>query len=105
MTKGSLSRVTGSLADTVLPSCNTHAASWDYQEKYMQLPSSRYGYLLDTTQVEFLCRLYSMLYDVTVDCTDVFHTRWKYTSATINGEILGSINSRSVSNIAIWNRK
>ena len=74
----------------------------------MQLPSSRYGYLLDTTQVEFLSRLYSMLYDVTVDCTDLPHTCWKYTSATIKGKTLGSINTRSASSsniIAIWNRK
>ena len=32
-----------------------------------------------------------MLYDVSVDCVDLPHTYWKYTSATINGKSLGSI--------------
>ena len=38
----SLSRVAGSLADTILPCSDTTSDSWDYRDTHMQLPSSRY---------------------------------------------------------------
>ena len=104
----SSNRVAGSLADTISPCSDTTTDSWDYQESSMELPSSRYRYLLDTTQVQLLSYLYSKLFNVTPDCIDLPSVCWKYTSITFNGKNLGSFNTRSASSstiLAVWSKK
>ena len=97
------SHIVGSLADTISPSTTepTSTFFWDYQQS-VQLPSSHYKCLLDGVQIERLSALYSKLYDVPLQKVDLPFTCCKYKSVTINGKLIGSMNTRSASLLLIY---
>ena len=94
--------VLGSILDTVdQQTSGTSTLTLSLPNMQVYLPKHCSRQVMDSTEIEFLTKLYSKLYAVPSSALDVPNCYLKYSSALINGWRLGSHKSRSASSCIV----